>query len=124
MNQFNDPSIEWMLENIFLPEVTHDVTPGDKPVILVTHYPPVQVRKQMTEEMVEIKVFSNEGQVKTFFDIKNSDQQQSIELQRGVHYLKHHMVFDESPHLIYDWFLNNGQRILGTEVIVLSRVDS
>lgn len=121
MSQFNNPSNEWVLENIFLPDVVNEITSNDTPVILVIHHLPVPVGRKnlMSEEMVEIKVFSNETQMNTYIDITENDGiNKGLSIEQGVHYIKHHRLFDESPEVIYEWFRLKRPKIYDREVHV------
>jgi hypothetical protein len=117
MSQFNNPSNEWVLENIFLPGVVKEITSNDTPVILVIHHLPVPVGRKnlMSEEMVEIKVFFNETQMNTYIDITENDgSNKGLSIEQGVHYVNHHRLFDESPEVIFEWFVHNSKRITNT----------
>jgi hypothetical protein len=126
MSRFNNTSIERVLENIFLPDVVKTITSNDTPVILITHHLPVPVgrKNQLSEEMVEIKVFSNDTQMRTYLEIvQKGGINEGKSIQQGIHYIKHHFLFDESPQVVHEWFSLNSQRILDREVRIEYRVE-
>jgi hypothetical protein len=134
MSYFNNPHQEEVFESVVFPKVKRQLLPEDHPIIIITLYPPVMVRKQMTEEMIEIMVYRDENQLNEYQEINrlNDEYDKSKDkeirklvrsLDQGVHFISRHRIFEEDSKKVYQWFKDKSGQMLGLNTTVVYRVD-
>lgn len=134
MSYFNNPHQEEVFETMTFPGIKKLLSSDDRSVIVITRYPPVMVRKQMTEEMIEIMVFRDDNQMNQYIELNRLNDEYGrskdkelrkliISPERGVHFLFRHMIFEEDPQKVHQWFKDKCGQLLGVNTSVVYRVE-